>query len=308
MSTKFKKLRCITLFNESIKSKYTKNNYLVHLTRFQRFVGLSSTEDLVSIPNEEIQCLLENYLLDLKRIANPNSIPSQFQGIKHFCVMNRIYIDWDIIYRMFPQKQKTQNLRSYTNTEIRRLLLNSKNVRDIAIIHFLISTGARIGVFDHHLLLGHIKQMPYECKAIRLYAGEMEEYWAFLTPQASKALDAYHDYRRKKGEKINNNTPIFTIRGMNSKQLTWNGARSAIYRIISRSNLSRRKCNARYDVQADHGFRKRFNTILKLDSSVNYNIAEKLMGHKNGLDGVYFVPTLEELFAEFKKVMHKLEV
>ena len=32
------------------------------------------------------------------------------------------------------------------------------------------------------------------------------------------------------------------------------------------------------------------------------------MGHKNGLDGVYFVPTLEELFAEFKKVMHKLEV
>ena len=41
---------------------------------------------------------------------------------------------------------------------------------------------------------------------------------------------------------------------------------------------------------------------------MNYNVAEKLMGHKNGLDGVYFVPTLEELFAEFKKVACKIEI
>ncbi len=66
--------------------------------------------------------------------------------------------------------------------------------------------------------------------------------------------------------------------------------------------------DGRYDVQADHGFRKRFNIILKIDNSVNYNIAEKLMGHKNGLDGVYFTPTISELFVEFKKVMYKLEI
>jgi len=63
----------------------------------------------------------------------------------------------------------------------------------------------------------------------------------------------------------------------------------------------------RYDVQADHGFRKRLNTILKLDNSVNYNIAEKLMGHRNGLDGAYFTPTLEELFSELRKVVHRIE-
>ena len=61
-------------------------------------------------------------------------------------------------------------------------------------------------------------------------------------------------------------------------------------------------------MQADHGFRKRFNTILKLDNTINYNIAEKLMGYKNGLDGVYFTPTLGELLAEFRKVMHKIKV
>jgi len=37
-------------------------------------------------------------------------------------------------------------------------------------------------------------------------------------------------------------------------------------------------------------------------------MAEKLMGHRNGLDGVYFTPTLEELFTEFAKAMCKIEV
>lgn len=61
-------------------------------------------------------------------------------------------------------------------------------------------------------------------------------------------------------------------------------------------------------MQADHGFRKRFNTILKLENGVNYNVAEKLMGHRNGLDRVYLTPTLEELFSEFVKAIHKIEI
>ena len=32
------------------------------------------------------------------------------------------------------------------------------------------------------------------------------------------------------------------------------------------------------------------------------------MGHKNGLDGIYFTPTLDELFGEFKKVMYKIQI
>ena len=74
------------------------------------------------------------------------------------------------------------------------------------------------------------------------------------------------------------------------------------------STIIRLKHGNRFNVQADHGFRKRFNTILKIDNSVNHNIAEKLMGHKNGLDWVYFTPSLEEPFTEFKKVINQLQV
>ncbi len=299
---------CTVLFNESIRSEYTRKNYGIHLSQFQRFAGMSSADELAHIPHEDMQALLENYVLELKHSTNPNSVPSKFQGIRHFCVINGIRIDWDIIRKMFPQRQRPPALRAYTTGEIRTMLSHTAGARDVALIHFLISTGTRIGVFGHELLMGHTRRMSYGCRAVRLYAGEIEEYWTFLTPQASSALDLYHDCRKRAGESFTTDTPLFTARGPSPRQLTWNGARSAIYRTITRSNITRIKDNGRYDVQADHGFRKRFNTILKLDNSINYNIAEKLMGHKNGLDGMYFVPTLEELFAEFKKVMRKLEV
>ena len=74
--------------------------------------------ELLSIPQGRLQKLLEDYLIKLKHDVNPNSIPSKFQGIKHFCIMNRINPNWGIIHKMFPQKQKTLNLRSYTTDEI----------------------------------------------------------------------------------------------------------------------------------------------------------------------------------------------
>jgi len=297
--------RSTLLFEESIRSKYTKKNYASHLDSFREFSGLDGA-GLLSIPREQLQKLLEDYLIRLKRDTNPNSVPSKFQGIRHFCVMNRIDLNWEIIRKMFPQKLKSPSLRAYTTGEVARLAHVAKNQRDAALIHFMASTGARVGVFDHELSMKHLKRMPHGCKAVRLYAGCVEEYWAFLTPQASESLDAYHDHQRQRQE-LHDGMPVFAARNNTCTQLGWSGARSAIYRLISKSGIPRSKRGYRYDVQADHGFRKRFNTILKLDNSVNYNIAEKLMGHRNGLDGVYFTPTLEELFAEFRKVMCKIE-
>lgn len=301
------KPRCAILFDESIKSKYTKKNYTMQLKQFRMFAELASNEEILAMSQDKLQSILEDYVIYLRHAANPNSVPSRFQGIRHFCIMNRIHIDWDIIRRMYPQKQKTPTLRAYTSKEIRKMLNNTKNLRNIALIHFLASTGARIGVFDHMMTINHLRKMSYGCVAIRLYADEIEEYWSFLTPQATRALNKYHKHRQESGEVFHEDTPLFTTTGTTRKHLGWNGARSVAYRIVSTS-VARHKQGGRYDVQVDHGFRKRFNTILKLDNRVNHNVAEKLMGHKNGLDGVYLTPTLEELFTEFTKVMHKIEI
>lgn len=298
--------RSMLLFEEGIQSKYTRINYIRHLREFERFSGLTCT-DISSTPRDMLQKLLEDYLIQLKHTTNPNSIPSRFQGIRHFCIMNRIDINWDIIRKMFPHRQKTSRLRAYTTEEIKAMLYNARCPRDRALIHFLASTGARIGVFDHDLKIRHIQRMPNSCTAVRLYAGEVEEYWSFLTPQASKILRVYFEERKRSGEIMTEDAPIFVRRG-NTKQLGWSGSRSVIYRMVSKTDSIRCKQDCRYDVQVNHGFRKRFNTILKMDNSVNYNIAEKLMGHKNGLDGVYFTPTLNDLFVEFKKIIRKMTI
>jgi len=75
---------------------------------------------------------------------------------------------------------------------------------------------------------------------------------------------------------------------------------------MKNAQIVRTKSGNRYDKAVVYGFRKRFNGILKMNNSVNSNIAEKLMAHKKGLDGVYLKPTREQCFMEFKKAIPEL--
>ena len=70
------------------------------------------------------------------------------------------------------------------------------------------------------------------------------------------------------------------------------------------------KIGKRYNKQADHGFRKRFNTILKTTNTMNISLAEKMMGHSVTvqLDNVYLDPTMEQLFEEYKKAIPELTI
>ena len=74
-----------------------------------------------------------------------------------------------------------------------------------------------------------------------------------------------------------------------------------IKRIVVKANIRGEKHDGRYNVQICHGFRKRFNTILKQNNEVNDNAIEKMMGHRNGLDGTYLQITDEELLEHFMK-------
>ena len=72
----------------------------------------------------------------------------------------------------------------------------SPQIRNKAIIHFLASSGVRIGSLLE-LKLKHIRNMPLNCKMITVYENSIEEYNTFLTSKASKALDDYLEQRKK---------------------------------------------------------------------------------------------------------------
>jgi len=304
--------RSLLLFEQGVKSPKTLEDYRKHLERFLKYVKIKDYDSLISMPSGQIQDLIIDYLLYLKKNLSPNSVGTYLKGVRHFFVMNQVMINWEYIQKLYPAKIKTQGYKSWSTNDVKKMLDATKSLRNKAIIHFLASTGCRIGAFDK-LRIEHLADMGDGCKSVVIYEGSTEEYWSFLTPEATKALDDYFDKRRIDGERIDERSPVFRqnyIIGIEeANTLNSNSVKNIMYRLISsNSNIQRKKINRNYDVQLDHGFRKRFNTIMKLENTVNANIAEKILGHKNGLDGVYLTPTKEQCFIEFKKAILNLTV
>ena len=303
--------RSIIRFEQGIKSRQTLNNYRDHLKNFKAFVKFESFDSLITKPVDELQGIVEDYLIHIKENRHPNSVPILMLGVRHFFVMNRIPLYWEIIRKMYPPKKKSAGFKPWTTEQIQKMLLGTTSKRNRAIVHFLSSTGARVGVIDENFTMKYLENISDGCKAVLLYPNENEEYWAFLTPEASDSLDEYHEERRKRGELFDENNHIFRRDYSCGKKvipMQRSGIISIMYRVIRTAGLERTKVNHHFDIQMDHGFRKRFNTILKLKNNVNSNVAEKLLGHKNGLDGVYLKPTREQCFHEFKKAIYELMI
>jgi integrase/recombinase XerD len=304
------KHRCLKLFEESIKSPNTKTLYLHHLNKFIEFTQVKDPSKIVSLSESKIQVMLEDYLIYLKKTLSPNTIPVAMAPLELFLTINDKNCNFKKIRKMFPAQVRKTGTKSWTTQNIQRMLASTSKKRTKFLIHLLASTGCRIGVVEE-LRLQHLTEMPLGCKAIQFYEGTNEEYWGFLTPEASKALDEYLDERKKRGELLESHSPLLLAGSdlsVRSLTLSKKVAQLILDRCIKNAGILRQKAGERYEIQLAHGFRKRFNTILKMNGKVNSNIAEKLMGHKNGLDGVYFTPTKEQCFEEFAKAIHDLTI
>ncbi len=54
-------------FEQSIKSKHTLRNYTDHLERFLDFTKLKDYDSLVNMPKDDIEMLVEEYVVYLKK-------------------------------------------------------------------------------------------------------------------------------------------------------------------------------------------------------------------------------------------------
>ena len=201
--------RSIIRFEQGIKSRQTLNNYRDHLKHFRNFAKFDNFESLITKTIEEIQTMVEDYLIYLKENRHPNSVPILMLGVRHFFVMNRIPLYWEIIRKMYPPRKKSAGFKPWTTDQIRKMLLVTTSKRNRALVHFLASTEARIGVIDENFTMKYLEDVTDGCKAVLLYPNDNEEYWAFLTPEASDGLDDYHEERRKRGEILGEPSPIF---------------------------------------------------------------------------------------------------
>jgi len=300
-------------FRQSIKTPTTLRAYNYSLDKFMNLSNLKSYDRAIKLTGENIQGLLEDYIISLKnyRFQTANLY---LAGVELFFDMNMVLYHKKILRKLLPNNDVEQGGKlPYTTNEIERMLSVTTKLRTKAVIHYLASTGSRpAGIEDPVLRLKHIEDMPHKCKSVFIYDGSKQGYHAFLTPEASKSMNNYLRQRKIKGEILTEESPVFVnIEGFptaRQEHLSQSSARQMVRDMVLKSGIERIKTGKRYDKATIYGFRKRFNTILKLNNDVNSNIAEKLMAHKRGLDGTYLQPTREECFAEFLKAIPQLTI
>jgi len=284
------------------------NQFMKHLKAQRKNLDY---ESLVQLEEKTITEIVQQYIYEINEKMRGNSVQSYLNPVKLFFGMNDKNPNPYIMRNAVKKEDAIPGGGTAATTDdVFSILQITTRPLERALIHFLASTGMRPGALaDPILRLSHLTEMPDGCKAVRVYDQSKEGYWAFLTPEATESLERYLLFRKNSGEKIDDDSPLFKPT-FNTKHnyLTASTARDILIKLIKRASIQRVKNGNRFDKATMYMFRKRFNTILKINNHVNSNIAEKLMAHKRGLDGTYLQPTKEECFVEFRKAIAELTV
>lgn len=290
--------RSMILFHNIITSAQTREHYDFELEKFRNFCRIRDFDSMLSLEPKKSQEMVEDYVFSLKaKGLRGNGIRSRLAGIKMFYYVNDVILNWDKIFRMLKEERKSGNDKAYSKKEIVMLLDKTKQITHKALILLLASSGCRVGAISE-LHVRDIQDFGEGCKCIKVYSDTKYEYHTFLTPEASDYLDKHLEIMKKTG--IGSNDLVFPAK---SKSY------STMISRVSRQ-LRGKKIDNRYEIAGLHGLRKFFDTVLKGNNDVNPNIAEKLTGHSKTfyLDNVYFKPTLDSMFAEYKKAIPDLTI
>lgn len=287
---------------------------MYYLGKFVEFCNLKDYDSLISINRDQLQIMVEDYVMSLKKRVNPNSIPTYLYGIQTFFESNDIELNWKKIRRLYPAKVKVSGAKAYTTQQIQKMLSLIPSLRNKTVIHFIAASGCRVGALSE-LKIKHFSNMPLGCKSVLIYEGSTEEYSTFLTPEASKTLEDYFEQRIKDGEKLNMESPIFRedykFGMVPAKPMSRKAIINMMERVVKNAGIRETKKGKRYDIQLDHGFRKRWNTIMKTTDGMKIILVEKMFGHSTPsipLDETYMVPSVEKLFEEYKKAIYELTI
>jgi len=303
--------RSFILFDSAIKSPKTRESYIGYLNEFRDFFIIKNYDKLIEIAPKKLQEMLENFIISqTKQGLSLSYINGKISALKLFFAMNDIVaLNWIKLSKMKPEKKKLTGDMPYKTEDIQQILrVVGSNLKFRCLVHVISASGMRIGSFEE-LKLKHIQDMPNGCKSILVYEDDKAEYTTFIHQEAVEALDEYLEYRTKSGEVLTPESWVFPSKSDCNKPALTVSMRTQMARYAHHNDIKSKK-RGRYEIQACHGFRKRFDTILKSNYNVNINLAEKMMGHSTTipLDNVYFKPAIEQLFDEYQKAIPELMI
>ncbi len=329
------------LFLDSIRHPSTKRRYKNLLYTFLKLIpNQIYTDSLRKTPKDREPKTLATFFVDLARkdmdlasdvIAtyikedkkrvdtgeiSSQTIPNHIKPIKVLLDTNRIPIHWKSLNKLLPRRESKSKDRAYTREELQKMLEVTNDITDKVIILLFSSGGFRLEAWDYFTWKDVIffkDGDSYKGAALRIYRGDPESYFTFITPEACRALELYREnWKADIGAYPKPDDPLLkSVRFPVIRRLNQKGVRKRIDKVVSdiglRPPLPPDK--KRHEVQLDHGFRKYFNTMLRR-AKVDYLDKEDMMGHKVGLEKHYERYQEEdfERFPEYQKAIPFLTI
>jgi hypothetical protein len=121
--------RSILLFENSLKTEATREKYLYYLKRFKNFYKLKDYDSMLTIPLKQLQIMVEDYVMMLKKKVSPNSVNTYMAGIEAFFETNDVELRWKKIRRLYPAKVKKTGGKMWTTEEIDLILKRFSSMR-----------------------------------------------------------------------------------------------------------------------------------------------------------------------------------
>lgn len=302
--------RAYSNFANSLKSPQTRSKYEWHLNRFLFFNKISINQ-FVLLPTKEIENMLIDYITKMKSEGLSTSyINVTLAAIKHLCVMNDIVINSKKINKFVGEPTRLQEDRPYTREEIYQLL-NVCDLRMRALVLLLASTGMRIGALPT-LKVGDVGLLHYF--RVIVYADTKDKYITFMTPECSKAINDYLEFRKRSGERINEESPLireqFDIDDLGKIRNAAHPLCRDNYSNILRHSLIKAGLRIvnhsyggihRHKISISNGFRKFFINQL-IEAGIKTEHRWLMEGHDlKGNDKYYVRITEQKLFEEYQK-------
>jgi integrase len=311
------------LFINSLRSAESRKAYPVYLKKYMQLQGI---EDLLSEKNPR---LVEHQIIDFvikmkEKGKGYASLHNYVTTVLSFYRINDIVLNQSKISKFMPEQIRVRRDRGYTHGEISKLLeIADERIR--VVILLLASTGIRIGAIPD-LRLRNLEKKGDVYYKITIYENFKQEYFTYCSHECAHAIDSYLDFRKRYGEKLEPNSFVireqFDVRNqfaIGSPIKT--KPRSLAFKLMDlayRAGIRQKEhllkgqscsdgASLRKEVAIAHGFRKFFTTQC-INSKINSEIREMLLGHKIGLASCYYRPSEDEMLSEYEKAIELLTI
>jgi hypothetical protein len=328
----------MTTFMYALKAPESRRQYPRRFKMFLDYLKLEGVlekqaRQFLSKARTDPQWAEENFMrfigFQIERVKRgdiaESTISNYYKATKLFCEMNNLTLNWKRIRRGLPLGREASNDRAPTVEEIQKLV-EYPDRRIKAIIYTMVSSGIRLGAWDYlqwkyvtplSSALGEI----VSAKLI-IYAGDREEYYAFITPEAYNTLKDWMDFRASYGERITGDSWVMRDLWQTTnidygaklglatcpKKLKSSGIKRIIERALWEQGIRHTLTSGmkRHQWKAAHGFRKFYKS--RTEQVMKPINIELTMGHDIGISASYYKPTEREVLEDYLKAVDLLTI